>query len=91
MVRDQRKEIEEYVQTVNISDDVWVHYFEQLYKGRRSDTRMKNDVHIILDVTDAEVRAAVQRSRNRKSPEEDGISNELLKYSREPLLKQRQY
>lgn len=41
---------------------------------------------MILEVTDQEIITIVKKLKNRKSPGDDGITNEMIKYGGERLL-----
>ena len=94
ILRNQKKPINEYVQTTQISKDEWVDHFKNLYASDSTldkdtnahDEIYDNAMHIEEPVVHQdELRHAVSKLKNRKSPGPDHITNEMLKYGGEAL------
>jgi hypothetical protein len=59
---------------------MWVKYYIQLYSNETDEKYGNNDsIRITVEVSNEDVYETVLKLRNRKSPGEDTITNEMLK------------
>lgn len=80
VIRQQRKEIAELYESTLIPEHKWEQYLTELFKGTPNGIgtnapRIQHDVEVSID----EVAEAIKSLKNRKSPGQNGIYNELLK------------
>lgn len=84
MIRTQRKEINEFTETKYITKETWIKYFRNLHSGEEKEITMENIPKIVTDnelqIEAADVRRALQQLKNIKSPGQNNIHTELLKY-----------
>ena len=68
-----------------------MNYLKNLYGKEHSQSDPSNP-HITIDdnlvISKEDVKVALEKLRNRKSPGVDGITNELLKYGGESIIEQ---
>jgi hypothetical protein len=76
------------VQIQKINNEEWMTYFTQMYKSDINQTNNNNMMKvndISVEISKEEVEKTLRSLKNRKSPGEDGITNELLKYGENEL------
>jgi hypothetical protein len=80
MILNQQKEVKEYITTSKIDEQTWMRYFIQLYSNE-TDEKDENDnsIMIIVEVSNVDVSETVLKLRNRNTPAEGTITNEMLK------------
>lgn len=93
LIRSQRRETHELVASNRVAKETWVTYLKDLYKRQqRRNGPFHNTPQIITDdnivINKEDVKEALKKLRNRKSPGLDGITNELLKYGGESITDQ---
>ena len=79
LIRSHRKQVNELVETNQIPKEEWINYLSELYKEE-----VLNTPEIItnenIEIKQQDKQTALQKLKNRKSPGQDGIPNELLQY-----------
>lgn len=75
MIQNQKRETQEYI-NINKTID----YFTLLYAGTMETSRIIPENDDRVEINETEVVEVIQKLRNRKSPGEDGITNEMIKY-----------
>ena len=89
MIQNQKRETQEYIAiNSNIDKKKWVDYFTSLYAGKTETPRtIPGDINPV-EVNEEEIVEAIQKLKNRKSPGEDGITNEMIKQGAPKLCKE---
>lgn len=87
-IRQQRKEVNELVGTNQIEESTWIEYLTELFRGDSTQENGPQNITIneSTTITAEEVKETLKKIKNRKSPGQDGIPNELLKYGGESLV-----
>lgn len=85
MIRTQRKEINDLVENKHIAKETWMKYLRSLYsKNKEENVTGRNISEIVTNnetqIVPANVQRALRLLKNRKSPGQDSIPNELLKH-----------
>lgn len=93
MIRTQRKEINELTESKHITKETWVRYLRNLYsKEGEEDTTVRSIPEIRtnneIQIEPTDVQRALRQLKNRKSPGQDSIPNELLKHGGQHLTQQ---
>lgn len=91
LIRSQRKEITELVESNKIDEKTWVKYLTELFKADINTDDENAPTIMVEDETSVsylEVEKAIRQLKNRKSPGLDQIPNELLKYGGDRLTKE---
>jgi hypothetical protein len=81
MIQNQKRETQEYININNTTDKKkWVDYFKSLYAGTTEPLRSISEDANQAEINETEVVEAIHKLKNRKSPGEEGITNEMIKY-----------
>ena len=90
-IRSQRQKAHELINRNRIPKETWVDYLKNIY-GKEHSESDPNNPQIITDdnlvISKKDVKVALKKLKNRKSPGVDGITNELLKYGGESIIEQ---
>ena len=87
----QRKEINELVETNHIARESWIDYLSELYKSEEIEVELNTPEIMTNDnvqIEAADIITSLRKLKNRKSPGQDDIPNELLKYGGQSLIQQ---
>ena len=89
MIQNQKRETQEYITTNNnIDKKKWADYFISLYARKTETPRtIPGDINPV-EVNEIEIVEAIQKLKIRKSPGEDGITNEMIKQGGPKLWKE---
>ena len=58
----------------------WIDHFTSLYAGTMETSRITPEDADRVEINETEVVEVIQKWRNRTTPGEDGITNEMIKY-----------
>lgn len=90
-IRTQRKEINELVETNHIAKETWINYLSELFKSEEIEVEINTPEIVTNDnvqIETSDINIALRKMKNRKSPGQDDIPNELLKYGGPCLIQQ---
>jgi len=81
-------EIKDTMQTNKIDAEEWKLYFENLYKENEGIEELLIEEDNEIELTSSTIEHILKHIKNRKSPEPDEITNEMLKYGGDNLQKE---
>ena len=91
LIRTQRKEVNELVETNHITNEKWIDYLSELFRADNTETELSTPEIVInedIQIGTTDINAALQKLKNKKSAGQDGIPNELLKYGGQHLTEE---
>jgi len=80
MIQNQKRETQEYINVTKTVKQKWIDCFTSLYAGTMETSRITIDDVDRVEINETEVIEAIQKLRNRKTPGEDSITNEMIKH-----------
>ena len=89
MIQNQKRETQGYININNTIDKKkWVDYFTSLYAREMEKPRIICEDNNPVEVNEREKIEVIQKLKDRKSPSEDGIINEMIKNGGPTLWKE---
>lgn len=87
-IRNTRSETNELISTTKISNTEWVEYFSKLFHNNEAPVLdIADTLTQDYEISEEQIIQTIPKLKNRKSPAEDGIYNELLKYGGNHYIK----
>lgn len=91
MIRQQKAEMRELIEINHIDEKTWVEYLRELFKSKHTHQNSLQNYITVNDnvtITFEKVEKTLSQLKNRKSPGQDKIPNELLKYGGKKLTQE---